>query len=108
MKSIGDDAFDGCPDLTIYGYENTVAQSYAEENNINFVVLEKDKTIGDVNGDGSVTVLDATMLQKYLAGLASLSDEQLTLADTNGDGSVTVLDATEIQKYLAGLVTELG
>ncbi|MGN0450088.1 MAG: leucine-rich repeat protein [Ruminococcus sp.] len=64
--------------------------------------------IGDVNGDGSVTVLDATMLQKYIAGLTSLSDEQLTLADTNGDGSVTILDATQIQKYLAGLVTELG
>lgn len=67
-----------------------------------------EQIIGDVNDDGSVTVLDATMLQKYIAGLVSLSNEQLTLADTNGDGSVTVLDATEIQKYLAGLVTALG
>ena len=67
-----------------------------------------EQIIGDVNDDGSVTVLDATMLQKYIAGLVSLSNEQLALADTNGDGSVTVLDATEIQKYLAGLVTALG
>lgn len=64
--------------------------------------------IGDVNGDGSITVLDATTLQKYISGLVTLSDEQLALADTNGDGSVTVLDATAIQKYIAGLVTELG
>ena len=67
-----------------------------------------DQIIGDVNGDGSVTVLDATTLQKYISGLVSLSNEQLALADTNGDGSITVLDATAIQKYIAGLVTELG
>ena len=64
--------------------------------------------IGDVNGDGSITVLDATTLQKFISGLVSLSNEQLALADTNGDGSVTVLDATQIQKYLANLVTQLG
>ena len=64
--------------------------------------------IGDVNGDSTVTVLDATMLQKYLAGLASFSNEQLAVADANGDGQVTVLDATAIQKYLANLVTSLG
>lgn len=67
-----------------------------------------DQIIGDVNGDGSVTVLDATTLQKYISGLVSLSNEQLALADTNGDESITVLDATAIQKYIAGLVTELG
>lgn len=67
-----------------------------------------DMIYGDVNNDGSVTVLDATMLQKYLAGLVSFSDEQLAVADTNGDGNITVLDATAIQKYLANLVTSLG
>lgn len=67
-----------------------------------------DQIIGDVNGDGSITVLDATTLQKYISGLVSLSNEQLAFADTNGDGSVTVLDATAIQKYIAGLVTKLG
>ena len=67
-----------------------------------------DMIYGDVNNDGSVTVLDATMLQKHLAGLVSFSDEQLAVADTNGDGKITVLDATAIQKYLANLVTSLG
>ena len=72
------------------------------------VVPNDNVVIGDVNSDGSVTVQDATVLQKYLAGLVTLSDEQLAVADTNGDGSVTVADATAIQKYLAGLVTVLG
>lgn len=55
---------------------------------------------GDVNGDGAVTVTDATAVQKYCAGLISLSNEQLELADFNGDGRVNVTDATLIQKYI--------
>lgn len=37
VVSIGDDAFKNCSGLTIYGYENSVAQEYANEHNINFV-----------------------------------------------------------------------
>lgn len=82
--------------------------NYNEASKTLTVSVKNSYVLGDVNGDGSITVLDATNLQKYLAGLVSFSDEQLTLADTNGDGSVTVLDATAIQKYLANLVTKLG
>ena len=101
--------------FTVYGYPGTAAEAYVNDENENnfaefkFKALDEQKVvIGDVNGDGSVTVQDATVLQKYLAGLVTLSDEQLAVADTNGDGSVTVADATVIQKYLAGLVTSLG
>lgn len=37
---IGDYAFDGCEDLTIYSYENSYAEKYADENNISFVALD--------------------------------------------------------------------
>ena len=54
--------------------------------------------IGDVNLDGEVTIQDATLLQKYLAGLATLSEEQLALADVNGDEYISISDITAIQK----------
>ena len=57
---------------------------------------------GDINGDGVISIVDATILQKYLANLVTFDDEQIAVADTNGDGSVTIADATQIQKYLAG------
>lgn len=57
---------------------------------------------GDVNGDGSVTIDDATKIQKFLAKSESLTAEQQKSADTNGDGTVSVNDVTCIQKYLAG------
>lgn len=63
---------------------------------------------GDVNGDGEISVVDATKLQKYLVGLSSLSVDQLAVADANGDGKISIIDATEIQKYLIGLVSSLG
>ena len=64
----------------------------------------KDYLLGDVNGDGQVTVVDATLIQKYIAGLVTLSDTQKAAADVNNDGSVSVIDATLIQKYIAGLI----
>ena len=58
--------------------------------------------IGDVDGDGEVTVMDATLVQKYIVNEATLTAEQIALADINGDGTVTVLDATAIQKLAIG------
>ena len=57
--------------------------------------------IGDTNIDGSITISDATEIQKHLAELIQFSDEQLLLADTNGDGKVDITDATYLQMYLA-------
>ena len=54
----------------------------------------------DVDLDNSVTVADATLLQKYVVGIATLTDDQKLLADCNGDGMIDVRDATYIQKTI--------
>ena len=59
--------------------------------------------LGDVDGDGKVTVKDATFIQKCVAGLTGLEGYAEFAADANGDGLVNVKDATEIQKSIAGL-----
>lgn len=56
--------------------------------------------LGDVDKDGVLTVLDATVLQKYLLGLLDFDERQLMVADFNQDGSIDILDATAIQAYL--------
>lgn len=40
VTEIADGAFDGCGNLTIYCYEGSYAQSYAEENGIPYVLLD--------------------------------------------------------------------
>ena len=62
--------------------------------------------LGDVDGDGEITILDATVIQRHLAKLTTLSETQLLVADTDKDGAVTILDATVIQRFLAKLITE--
>lgn len=62
---------------------------------------------GDVNGDGSVKIGDATLIQKHLASLVTLTEAEFAAADVNFDGAVTVEDATKIQKYIACLIASL-
>ena len=81
--------------LTMYGYRNSTAETDANGNNIPFVPLDGEPTtepttqviteptmqvptvapttptakpiLGDIDGDGKVTITDATLLQKYAA-----------------------------------------
>lgn len=59
--------------------------------------------LGDADLDGSVTVLDATRVQRYLADMTTLSDEAKPAADADEDGDVTIMDATAIQRWLADM-----
>ena len=66
---------------------------------------ETDQTIllGDADGDGKVSILDATRIQRYLAGLTDEIEEKA--ADVNENG-IDILDATYIQRWLAGFEVE--
>lgn len=46
----------------------------------------KETLLGDVNGDGEITIVDSTILQKYIVGQTTLDDETLNVADVNKDG----------------------
>lgn len=58
---------------------------------------------GDVNGDGDITIVDATLVQKHVVQLETLSADKQILADVNGDNTISVVDATLIQKYIVQL-----
>lgn len=57
--------------------------------------------LGDADGSGDVTILDATAIQRYLANLPNEAFDEKA-ADADGIGGVTILDATAIQRWLAG------
>lgn len=59
---------------------------------------------GNVDREGKITVKDATLIQKNIAGLVSLSKIQMAIADVDGDKDVTVKDATMIQKRCANII----
>lgn len=60
---------------------------------------------GDADLDGSVTTMDTTTVQMYLAQMQSFLQEQIVASDVDGDGSITSFDVLYIQRYLAQLIT---
>ncbi len=78
---------------------------------INNILISGSKTkaplMGDCDLDGSVTVLDATIIQHHLASITNLSDEGMAVADVDYDNFVTIVDATKIQMFVAQLIDKL-
>lgn len=78
-----------------------------DENDVDEFVdslIYSDNYFGDVDNDWSLSVTDATYIQKYLVGdTEDLSFRQILNGDYNKDNSISVIDATEIQKQLIGM-----
>ncbi len=60
-------------------------------------------TLGDVDGDGVVSISDYTLIRLYILGLKSLSSGKLTAADVDGDGDITITDYTLVRMHILGL-----
>jgi hypothetical protein len=54
---------------------------------------------GDIDLSGDVTQMDAFRVQRHVAGLDTLTPDQLLRADVDGDGVVTQADADWISNY---------
>lgn len=107
MDSLSPQKIEG---FKIYGYKNTAAEKYAQDNGFEFIALDDEVVTGDSNQDGIVNVKDVTYLQRHLAG--SLNTDGSTLIDEtskalfdcldlNKDGKLTVADVTELQVYIS-------
>lgn len=66
-------------------------------------VVSKD-AMGDVNGDGAITNLDALMLLKAINDQLNLTPEQFARADLNGDGVLVAKEALCILQYVSGAI----
>ena len=63
--------------------------------------------LGDADGDGQITVLDVTYLQRVLAGAKEKDATVEKLGDVDGDGDLTMIDTTKLQRWLLGLNQDL-
>lgn len=71
---------------------------------IKAVALENDNIMkGDTNFDKVISVVDSTLVQKYIIGNTDFDGTQIYNADYDGDGIITIADATEIQKKVVGM-----
>ena len=73
-----------------------------EMNVINGTIEILDIVMGDVNGDGKYSAIDARWTLQYSAGNKEFTDDQIAAADVNGDGKVSAIDARWILQASAG------
>ena len=97
-------------------YDRNMSQAHGESNNnVTYHTIQFARTgditsavtrlLGDADLNDVVNVKDATIIQKHVASMLTLSAEALKTADTDGNANVNVKDATAIQKWLVGINT---
>lgn len=97
--------YQGLNEAVIYGEKGTAAEAYAAENGMPFV--EFDFRYGDMNSDGAVNALDASVvLSEYArtstdAGGEGFTEAQKLKSDLNDDFAVNAYDASLILSYYA-------
>jgi len=64
--------------------------------------------LGDVNGDGSVSIADVVLLNRSVLRLITLSDTAKKLGDVTGDGSISIADVVKLNRYVLKLITVLA
>jgi hypothetical protein len=60
-------------------------------------------SLGDVNADGSITIVDALLTAQYYVDLNPAGFNPAN-ADVNCDGSITIVDALLIARRYVGLI----
>ena len=68
--------------------------------NVHYTVNSPIILLGDVDGDGEVTIIDATCIQRVLANIQVPKYIEVA-ADVDSDEEVTIIDVTFIQRWLA-------
>ena len=128
VTNIGSGAFQGCRGLTdVYCYAENVptTSSYAFNNSpissatlhvpagsveaykttapwsgFGTIVAIEDVTLGDLTGDGKVSITDIVMIVDVIAG--DITDaNQVAAADVNGDGKVSITDCSAAVDLIA-------
>ena len=90
------------------------ADDYYDFNNYDmfefYDVTASDKRVllGDVDGNGEITIFDATLIQMLIADIVSKDEANIEAADVNLDGEVNINDVTAIQMYLVEYTSGYG
>ncbi len=61
--------------------------------------------LGDIDGNGEISIADAIMVQKHIVGIITLEGDVFRLADVDKNGAISISDAIMIQKHIVGILS---
>lgn len=85
-----------------YSKSNTIDSNYEELEPYVENRFSTDKLVGDVTGDGKVTVADVIKILKYIIGKDTFTFTQSKLADVTNDGKINNSDVVRIARFIVG------
>ena len=84
-------------------YNGNISSMTWKNSNVKEWIPSLDYIKGDVNGDGSISMSDASMVVSYYLAENKPSDFNFAAADMNGDGYISMSDANQISDmYFSG------
>ena len=63
---------------------------------IDELILSNSYTLGDINSDGSIDILDIVLVVNIILGVLDPTDIQQSASDINSDGVINILDVVQI------------
>ncbi|MBQ4466550.1 MAG: glycoside hydrolase family 9 protein, partial [Oscillospiraceae bacterium] len=92
-------------DFVVNCVKGSTAAAYAGATGVQVNYLASDAAVpGDVNGDGGVDIMDVILLNKYVLGVETLTDDQKKAADVDAGGEIDSTDSLNILKYVVELI----
>ncbi len=68
---------------------------------MSFIEMEEEIVVGDVNADGSFTIMDIVMMQKYLLGIGSLTDmEAGNIVKSGSSDNINIFDLASMKNLI--------
>ena len=87
-----------------------LASGFYQPGVLNVVYLYGEETggddkllMGDLDMDKEVTIFDVTILQRHLADMVQLTNDQKTVSDVDASKEIDSIDAVLIQRFLANM-----
>ena len=80
--------------------------AYITEQILNALTINVAGLLGDADGNGEISTLDALLVLQFYTGAITENDLILAVCDVDGDGDITTLDSMLILQYYTGAISK--